>query len=291
MKTVTINIDTSRYREPTNADLEKAKDYVLKRSDTAHILQDLITELLLDAAVKICNIAYKYNFPGETFTIGASPEQQKEINAVMDELEEKILELLEEKSIGSLPNEDNDRKIALLTFMLALGHANRNLRDTLFNYLWRFLYDLEAAIAALKKAGKTLTQAIAAIRSHITAIYTIPELIAAIKKPNAFLAAFIRTGGVPYNPDGSQNSQGVPREGFNAVINTILITNDIIWGKNQLLDFIASGAVGYYQLRGSTYPCAQCDDEVGLHIGIIDEDPLPHPHCCCIRIPIYQIVQ
>lgn len=297
MNTVTITLDTTRYLAPTDEDLAEAKAYILQRSEVAATLQEIATNLLTEAATKICAIAYKYNFPGDLFTIDASPEQQREIAAVMDELEEKLLETLEEitinESISSITPADNgeDRKTALLAFMLTLGHANQNLRTTIYNYLWRFLYDLEAAIAALKAASVGSPNAITTIRSHITAIYTIPALIAAIKNPQDFRAAFIRSAGIPYNPDGSHNVQGVPREGFNAIINTMLITNDIIFGKNQLLDFIAAGAVGYYQLRGSTYPCSLCDSEVGLHIGLADAEPLPHPHCCCIRIPIYPLTK
>jgi hypothetical protein len=297
MNTVTIHLDTTRYLAPTDEDLAAAKSYILHRSEVAATLQSLIAELLTEAADKIVRIAYKYNFPGDVFTLGASPEQQREINAVMDALEEKILEKIEEITINEAlssihPAESREsRKAALLAFLLALGHGNQNFRTTLYNYEWRFLYDLEAAIAALKTAGVGSPDAITTIRSHITAIYTIPALVAAIKHPQDFLAAFIRSAGITHNPDGSPNVQGVPREGYNAIINTILIANDIIFGKNQLLNFIADGAVGYYQLRGSNYPCTICDSEVGLHIGLIDAEPLPHPHCRCIRIPIYPLTK
>ena len=300
MSTINIHLNTSRYVAPTEQDIKEAKAYILKRSDVANELADLIGDLLTEAAVKIVQIAYKYNFPGDVFTIGASPEQQQEINAVMDELEQRIFETLEDKVLADLVSEDSngavipmsaERKAALLAFMLALGHKNQNLRSTLYNYQWRFLYDLEAAIAALKLANVNLSKAITKIRSHIGSIYTMSEVQAAIRRPNNVMAAFLRSAGVPHNPDGSPNLQGVPREGYNAIINSIRITNDIVWGHNQLLNFIERNAVGYYQLRGSSYPCRICDEQVGFHIGLIDAEDLPHPNCMCYRIPIFEISQ
>ena len=293
---IRINLDTRRYVAPTEEDVRKAKQYILRRSEVANELADLATDLLTDAAIKIVEIAYKYNFPGEVFTIGSSPEQQKEIAAVMDELEERLFAILEDRVLAGLTSDDDTtvlgasatRKAALLAFMLSLGHGNKNLRSTLYDYEWRFLYDLEAAIASLKLAGVSLPDAITKIRSHITSIYTMSEVQAAIRRTNNVMAEFLRTAGVPHNPDGSPNLQGVPREGFNAIINSIRITNDIVCGHNQLLNFIERGAVGYYQLRGSNYPCAICDEQVGFHLGLIDADPLPHPRCVCIRIPIFE---
>lgn len=46
---------------------------------------------------------------------------------------------------------------------------------------------------------------------------------------------------------------------------------------------------GYYVRRGSSYPCAMCDNAVGLH-SADETDNLPplHKHCCCIAIPLTQ---
>lgn len=306
MSTITLHLDNSRYLAPTEQDIRAAKQYILRRSEVANELADIAADLLTEAAVKIVRIAYQFNFPGDVFTIGASPEQQKEISAVMNDLEERLFALLEDIIIGNIINDDDNtvfpffssidtaesrasRKAALIAFMLSLGHRNQNLRSTIYNYQWRFLYDLEAAIAAMKLAGRTEPEAITRVRSHITSIYTMSEVQAAIRRPNNALAAFLRTAGVPHNPDGSPNLQGVPREGYNAIINSIRITNDIVWGHNQLQRFIDSNAEGFYVLRGSSYPCAECDDNVGFH-PINDREAMPpiHPHCCCYTVPIFQ---
>ena len=298
-KPIKITLDTSRYVAPTEADIREAKRYILHRNDVANELQYVIADLLQNAAVKIVRIAYKYNFPGEVFTIGASPEQQQEINAVMDELEQKILERLEEMILDGIADDDNlsavpvgfpaARRAALLAFMLSLGHGNRNLRSTLFNYEWRFLYDLEAAIAALKLVGTDEANAITRVRSSIGSIYTMSEVQAAIKRPNNVMAEFLRTQGVPHNPDGTPNLQGVPREGYNAIINSIRITNDIVWGHNQFLNFVDRNAAGFYVLRGSDYRCKMCDDNTGFH-HMSEQEALPplHPHCQCYAIPIFE---
>lgn len=295
MTPITIHLDTSRYVAPTEEDVRKAKRYILRRSEIANELADLAGDLLRDASVKIVRIAYKYGIPGDEFTIGASQEQQREVSAVMDELEQQLLELLEETIIGNLEDEDGNpvsaaRRRALLAFMLSLGHGNNDLRTTLYNYQWRFLYDTEAAIAAMKLVGRTEPEAITRIRSNITGIYTMSEVQAAIRRPGNVMAAFLRSAGVPHNPDGSPNLQGVPREGYNAIINSIRITNDIVWGHNQLEDFIEKNAVGYYVLRGSDYRCEACDNNCRFH-PITDKESMPpiHPRCCCVTVPIFEI--
>lgn len=300
MKEIIIAIDTSRYAAPTEADIKAAKQYILHRSESANALQDVIADLLHDAAVRIVKIAYKYNFPGEVFTINASMEQLEEISAVMDKLEQQIMERLEEIILNSLEEEENShgaawtpsRRAALLAFMLALGHRNQNLRSTLYNYEWRFLHDIEAAIAALKLVGTKEPEAITKVRSHINSIYVMSEVQAAIKHPNNVMATFLRSQGVPHNPDGSPNLQGVPREGYNAILNSIRITNDIVWGRNQFLRFVDHNATGFYVLRGSSYPCQMCDDNCGFH-PMNEQEAMPpiHPHCCCYTIPIFEKIQ
>lgn len=49
--------------------------------------------------------------------------------------------------------------------------------------------------------------------------------------------------------------------------------------------YATAGTHTFYVMRGSSYPCGICQEQVGLHTG---EETLPpyHKRCCCIAIPI-----
>lgn len=60
------------------------------------------------------------------------------------------------------------------------------------------------------------------------------------------------------------------------------------WMKHWELQAKASGAVGFFVMRGSSYPCNICDDEVGFHV---EWDKLPpyHGHCKCFAVSVSAI--
>ncbi|MFK1744823.1 hypothetical protein ACIXBP_05490 [Bacteroides fragilis] len=60
------------------------------------------------------------------------------------------------------------------------------------------------------------------------------------------------------------------------------------WMKHWELQAKACGAVGFFVMRGSSYPCNICDDEVGFHV---EWDKLPpyHGHCKCFAVPVSAI--
>lgn len=53
---------------------------------------------------------------------------------------------------------------------------------------------------------------------------------------------------------------------------------------------LAKGAVGYYTVRGSSYPCAACDANAagGMYeMGDMDHLPPLHLHCVCMAVYVY----
>ena len=285
--TLTIKLDTSQYMPPTQDDINSAKRYILRRNEYALLLESKIDELLEEAATKIITICYRYNVDPQKFFIGSeyNEEMMKEISDVMDQLEEEILDLIYEYSTIMLDDDKKDRKTALLIWLATLGRGNRNLQGTLDGYLYKTMKDWEAAIAALMSAGVKFSDAITKIKTHLHSIYTMPEIIAAFKNAEKFTATYIRNRGV------MQGGVGLSNNGSTNVTNMAKTTLNMAWMRSQAMDFQENGAAGYYQLRGSGYPCSICDDEVGFHPGIADIyiTPYPHPHCCCYRIPIYKI--
>ena len=277
---ITIQL-SERYKQPTMEQIQAASNYVALRGKTSDLLIALIDALLESAAAKITTICYKYNVDPKTFQLSEeyNKRMMEEVSAVMDELEAEILDLIEEYSAECA--KDEKHRTALLLWLATLGRGNNNLQDTLHGYLHKTLKDWEAAIAALRWAKISQTRAISIIRSNLHSIYLIAQVRAAIKSPQKFAATFIKYGGVM--PGG----RGLSNNGSTNVTNMAAITLQMAWNKEQETEFKENGAVGFYQMRGSNYPCDICDMEVGYHLGDMDEKPLVHPHCQCIRIPIY----
>lgn len=279
----TIKIDTSRYEAPTEEDIREAKKYILDREHYSDILGDLILNLLKEASRDIAAICYKYGISAKDFQISANDDMRREVYAVMDVLEDEILELIEDYATEC--TDEEDRKAALIAWMALLGSKGRGLRETLVVRLRQFLYDLEAQIAAMLLAGYPLEKAIERIIDTLTKVYISPEVKKAILKPLNMVAMYIRSRGIHEGGVGQSSS------GANNVVNFGKQTLNLTWMKEQQNEFEEDERiVGYYQLRGSTYHCDVCDSLVGFHKleGEFNASPMVHPNCCCYRVPIYK---
>lgn len=284
MSKVVIKLDTKKYQAPSQQDIDAAKQFILQREENARMLEDKIDELLADAAEKIVIICYRYDVDPQKLYIasGFNEQMMNEIAEVMDELEEEILALMQEYATRS--TKDRDRINALLLWMASLGRGNRNLRDTLEGYLYKFMKDLEAAIAALRFADATMADAVTKVKTNLHTIYTMPEVMAAFKNASEFAATYIQSRGV------QKGGVGLSNNGSTNVTNMARLTLQMVWMRSHRLEMEEDGAAGFYVLRGSNYPCDYCDSKVGFHpMTDIDYFPPFHGHCCCYVVPIFTI--
>jgi hypothetical protein len=281
---IRLKLDTSKYAAPTQADINAAKQFILQREEYARMLESRVDEILNDAAERIVIICYRYDVDPKYLYFGSGFNEQmmSEISDVMDEIEQAIIDIINEYS--TIVTKDKDRTNALLLWIASLGRGDMNLQGTLDAYLYKFMKDLEAAIAALRYANATMAGAVTKVKSHLHSIYTMPEVLAAFKEASTFAATYIQSKGV------QKGGVGLSNNGSTNVTKMARITLQMAWMRSYRMDFEESGAVGFYVLRGSSYPCSLCDSKVGFHV--IDEtDYFPpfHPNCCCYVIPIQGI--
>lgn len=284
-ESIKIRLDESRYIPPTQDDIREAKQYVLRREDNARQLRDSVDEVLSNLAEDIVTCCYKYNVDPYTFTISSSynEDMMAEISGFMDDAELEILDLIYDYSTRA--TKDNDHIAALIAWLATLGRGNRNLQDTLDGYLYKTMKDFEAAIAAMRFMGVKLSDAVTKLKTYMHSVYTMPEVLTAFRRRQNFNAAYIRLGGV------QPGAVGLSNNGSTNVTNMATITSQMAWMREQGVQMRESGASGYYQLRGSTFNCDLCDDEVGFHPNLdeIETAPYPHPHCKCYRVPVYPV--
>ena len=279
---IKISLDTSKYAIPTQEDIDAAKRFVLMREEYAQLLQSRIDEVLADAMERIITICYRYDVDPKLLYLsnGFNEQMMNEISEVMDETEEEIFRLVQEYS--TRVTNDRDRVSNLLAWMILLGRKNRNLQQTLDTYLYKFMKDIEAAVAALKYANIPLAQAITKAKTHLHTIYVMPEVQKAFKQAESFTATYIRSRGVV------KGNVGLSNNGSTNITNMAKTTLQMVWMRSQAMDYEEQGAAGLYVLRGSGYPCAPCDDNCGFHPIEESYGVLPvHPSCCCYAIPVF----
>lgn len=289
---LTIRLDTSRYRRPTQQELDAAKRFVLARNDAANAMRDIATDEIEDAAVELVQIAMRYNIPAEQFSFDSSVSEpmMQEVAAVMDKLEEDLMAHLED--IVSRAVDGEGARLLLMGFVLALGHRNLGLRNTLHEYLWRTLRQCEALVAAAKAKGLPQSQTISAVRSTLGDVRSSQLLQDMSRYRHLYAAPFINNGGMATFSDGSPNIQGIPVSGLTATVNVLKGAVHQAWERAHMMEMQQNGAIGYYQFRGSDFPCALCDEEVGFHPIENPDDWMyidwPHVNCLCGRLPIYR---
>lgn len=266
------------------ADVQTAKNYVLRRESAAHGLSSLIDALLKDAAVEITKICYSYGVNPQTFILSPKYNEKMfdEVSAVLDKLEDDIMELV--LLYATKCTESDERRKALLPWIVLLGRNNMNLRQTLESRLRMFVKDMEAMIAASALAKLDLTKALSLVRQNLHTVYVTPEVRNAFRKATLIAATYIRSKGVKYGNRGGSNSEA------NNILRFGEITVQMSWMRNLRLNYEKKGAVGFYVGRGSNYPCERiCDLHVGYHdLSETQHFPPFHGHCCCWAAPVYR---
>lgn len=264
------------FESPTEDEIKAAKKWTLLRNSNAAYLSSLIEALLRDAVAELTKIGYRYNCKPEEFQFSQNKELRSEVAQLMEELEDRIYELIEEYSLNA--TEDKKRRNNILPWLLALHSKNtKSLKGTLRKRLQQFLFDTEAQIAAMRLAKHTQANAISRIRATMHAVYTTPEVLAAYRHKSA--ARYIKSRGVHEGNVGLSSSGAVNVENFGSM------TATMAWSHIQYEEAKAEGKAGYYCFRGSNYPCQMCDDVCSVFHLIEDGMVLPvHGHCCCYAV-------
>ena len=282
---MTIKLDTSQYIAPSQEKVNAAKAFVERRDQFAVLLQERIDEILAETAQRIVETCYSYGIEPKTFRISNdyNDDMMSEIADIMDETEQRIIDLIYEYS--TRVTDDRDRMSILAAWIALLGKGDRNLQDTLENYMYKMMKDWEAAIAAMRYAGLNVAQASTRIKTYLHQIYNMPEVRSAFNKWQEFTATYIRSRGIQYGAVGISNN------GSTNVVNMAKHTLQLAWKHNQQLDFEEDdGITGFIVMRGSNYLCDLCDSYCGFHtLDEMEALPPRHYHCQCFAIPIFNI--
>ena len=209
-KDITLKLP-SGINAPTQDDINAAKEYVLERSRAEIALASAVDDILKEYAEQMIRVCYKYNIDPQNFSFGANDNMRQEIYAILDDLLEELLSLIEEDSVPQ--NRKNKHYGAIISWLATLGTHNKDLKWTTQYYISRFSKDVEALVAAMKYAGYDVNKAVNRSKSILHTLYTSPEVLAAMKSGKMFNAEGIISGGTKYDPFTHKPSVGLSKYG------------------------------------------------------------------------------
>ena len=234
MDKAVIKLPLGDYRAPTQQELNDGKAYVRRRNETALALTALVEKILLDLLEDIFRLCYNDNTKGEDFKIDSNEAIFEKISELMDEAADDILEYIKEYATKCTTNES--RIYMLILYILSLGRNKMRFEKTLQTYMKRYLYDIEAMIAAYKYAGYNMPTALVKAKNAYRNVYQQPEVKAAYKVPT-MKAMYIRSKGTHYDFQTGIATVGLSANGSTNVIYLAETTLKMAWNRSEALDF------------------------------------------------------
>lgn len=238
-------------RAPTDKEIEEGKEYLHQRLDAELSMRTNLQIVMIEAAKQIIDISYRYKISPELFRFSANRQLQKEVDAIILSL----LEIIEDYTYTLAVATHEDNKNAIVTYITRESYGKTFAQRTR-EYVDRFSKEVETAIAA----GLLLNLSKDRLLSSIRQSAKTPLL-------NEYIQKVISDGYPIVSRVGVQESFGVGR-----TVSSWTALSDLTeyavaegWMKHWELQTKASGAVGFFVMRGSSYPCNICDDKVGFH--------------------------
>ncbi|MEL5894260.1 hypothetical protein AAE250_12235 [Bacteroides sp. GD17] len=262
-------------RTPTDKEIEDAKEYLRQRLSAELSMRTNLQSVLTEAAKRIIEVSYRYNVRPEQFRFSANRQLQEEVDAIILYL----LETIEDYTCTLAVAAHEDNKEAIIAYITRESYE-KTFTQRGREYIERFAKEIETAIAA-------------GLLYSITKEKLLSSIKLSIKTPllNEYVQKAIADGNPIISRLGVQESFGVGRTASSWTALSDLTEYAVAegWMYHLGLQAKANGALGFFVMRGSSYPCSQCDDEVGFHTEWEGLPPF-HGHCKCFAIPIYSTI-
>lgn len=263
--------------QPKSSDIEDAKRFLRSRINAEVSMKNHLQEYFYEAAKRIVAISYRYGTTPSQFRFSRNVAMMNEIIDVINWLKE-IIEYAMDTLASFNEKDDEDKNLLLLT--IKGKYKGKTFEQRFDDYIERYQLELETAIAAGLLLNHTEESVVKAIKVNMRHPYSNPIIKDAIEEGGGVQS--ILAGGKPNYGVGHTNSA---LTGIEDLTRWIIASG---WMASRDKKMIKSGAIGFMSYRGSSYPCAQCDDETTyVHQFGVDPHPPYHNHCKCFTVPIY----
>lgn len=261
-------------RAPTDREIEEAKEYLRQRLDAELSMRTNLQAVLTEAAKQIIDVSYRYNISPKLFRFSANRQLQEEVDAIIEYLLEEIEDYACTLAVAT--HEENRDAIVVYITRESYGKTfNQRARE----YSDRFSKEVEAAVVAGLSLNVSKEKLLSSIKQSVKAPLLNEHIQKALSEGNPIISRL-----------GIQESYGVGR-----TVSSWTALSDLTeyavaegWMKHLELHSKANGVAGFFVMRGSSYPCSICDDEVGFHTGWSELPPY-HGHCKCFAIPVSDV--
>lgn len=255
-------------RNPLSSEIEEAKTYIRSRMRVEESMRNNLEALMEKATKEMVAIAYRYKVDVAHFRFSINHKMQKEINDVISRLKQDLEYYTIRYSKEAIGGDKELLEAYLRSELYGKTFFERN-----NIYCNRFKYEIEAGIAAALILKQTSQVAIDNIISNLNHPYE-NQLIREVLKRGDGNATRLLTKGISYGV-GRTNSM------FKALSSLTQNTISSTWMYNWGETHISPTTTGFYSYRGSTYPCALCDDMAKRFHSISEYQGMWHPYCKC----------
>lgn len=254
---------------PTEAEINRAKDYLLLRLKAERVAVSELDAALLTAARRIVSISRKYNIPPELFRFSYNPDLQAEVRAVLALLRESLY-----NSVRSLDTFDEKEDEAFVAPIVSDKDNGKTFRQRLAEYVNHWGYEIEATIAGAGLEGiKDENKILSGVKEYLDDPYDNPWI-----KDHRGEGEATRLNAMPHFGRG----KAIASRTALATLATTVVAKGWMqnWGR------LNANKRGYFVFRGSSFPCEVCDAQVGFMHDINDIYGLPpqHPNCVCFTV-------
>lgn len=259
---------------------EAARDYLRRRIENEVSMTQDVERLLDEYAVLL--VGFIYDISSNISSLSDITESE-DFRLLADDL---VSRLLEDCYLLAV-DEHNDMRTDIMEFV---GREWKD--DTLEGRIHSRVLTFFDEVCAICIAGIALGVGRGVVESSISVNkkhpWQNPVLSMAHEKINAGDAAFL---GFAMSLDISLDyfeerhyGQGVPISSLTALTDITVFAIAEGWGYYDYMTH-KKGSRGYFVVRGSSYPCDECESHVGYHpIGDEENLPMYHNHCRCMTI-------
>lgn len=245
----------------TEEELEQAKEFLRLRLANERSMSSDVERLLV-------------MYAGYLLTALFGKATENDIELLLSDLVSQLL-----ADVELLACDEHDRKDMILLYMNGERHGDtlagrvRKRVDTFYNEV----YAVYLAGVAMRLNYQTL---LSSIKANLRDPWKNEVLVAAREKQ--------KRGEIAGDFDFKE-----PHYGKGEIISSLAALDRMLvyaigdaWMYWGFEDARSRGAVGYYIVRGSSYPCEVCDAQTGTFFYLTDDSHVPpfHLNCCCLVV-------
>lgn len=251
-------------------EIKRSVEYSVKRSQALRNMESHLQSILFDCAKSIVSKSSRYR-KGKVLSNEASLlEEARKVTAEAEESIESYISAYSKASCRILGLKNSNSVDGFLEGEI-FGKTTSERNST---YLGNFAEDIVRMIKAGTMMGYTDTQLLSAIRTGYKDPYRTSVVTKAQKKD--------------INIATPSYGKGYYRNAYQNIVRNATQVISLAWGKAEQEYGKESGAIGFKVFRGSSYPCAPCNDECAYVHKFGDPYPPFHPRCCCRAEFIYK---